>query len=211
MTTRKFLYRGPAEAQAPFRVRVLLARLWECDLVPGSQNSLQRLVDALSNAYPEITLELRLSTAAWAEEYLKSDNPALVPFILKYLEEWAQMKGDPVYRANRRLESVARDPAMLLPRPGHRVGRERYAGALDRHHDAGDTTTDGWRAWNHAEAWIKVRHKLVKSLAELVKETEARPYTLPDGEDSSSGDYGGRYQRTWKNLKAIDKAIETIS
>ena len=64
MTTRKFLYRGPAEAQAPFRVRVLLARLWECDLVPGSQNSLQRLVDALSNAYPEITLKLRLSTAA---------------------------------------------------------------------------------------------------------------------------------------------------
>ena len=42
-------------------------------------------------------------------------------------------------------------------------------------------------------------------------ELESITVTMPDGEDSYSGDYGGRYQRTWKNLKAIDKAIETIS
>jgi Txe/YoeB family toxin of Txe-Axe toxin-antitoxin module len=148
--------------------------------------------------------------AVWAKEYLKSENPALVVFILNYLTEWAQMQGDPVYRASSRLESVARDPAMLLPRPGHRVGRERYTSALDRHRHADDTATAGRRVWNHAEAWIKVRHKLVKSLAECVRETEARPYTMSDGEDSYGGEYDGRYKRTWKNLKAIDKAIEAI-
>ena len=79
-----------------------------------------------------------------------------------------------------------------------------------RHRDADDTTTAGRRVWNHAEAWIKVRHKLVKSLAEFVRETEARPYTMSDGEDSYGGEYDGRYKRTWKNLKAIDKAIKAI-
>jgi len=139
-----------------------------------------------------------------AEEYLKSDNPALVPFILEYLLKWAHMKGDPFYRANNRLEGVARDPS-VLPRP---TDRERYATALDSHRDAGDTTTEGWRVWNHAEAWIKIRHKLVKSLTELVRKTEAGPCIRSDGEDSYGGDYGGRYKRTWKNLKAVDKAIE---
>jgi len=203
MTTRKFSFRGPAEAQAPFRVTVLLTSLWECDLLPGSQEALQRLVDAWGNPYPE----LRRSAAMWAKEYLKSDNPALVPFILKYLEEWAQVRDDSVYRANKRLESIARDPAVLLPRPGNRIGRELYSSALDRHREAEDITIDGLRAWEHAEAWIKVRHGLTR-LADHVKAVGTRQYKKSDGELRLNNN--NSYLWWWRNLKAVDAAIEAI-
>ena len=51
---------------------------------------------------------------------------------------------------------------------------------------------------------------MTQSIKELVRETKARPYTMSDGEDSYGGEYDGRYKRTWKNLKAIDEAIEAI-
>jgi hypothetical protein len=142
----------------------------------------------------------------WAKEYLKSDNPALVPFILKYLEEWAQVRDDSVYRANKRLESIARDPAVLLPGPGNRIGRERYSSALDRHREAEDITIDGLRAWEHAEAWIKVRHGLT-SLAAHVRSVGTRDYTIPGF--ARDNELKG-YKRWWRNLKAVDAAIESI-
>ena len=215
MTTRKFLFRGPAESNEYFRVRVLLYRLWVSDLLPGSGEDLDRLLgtlasdDAYVGATLEVTPEVRRLVAAWAQEYLQSDNQHLVPLILEALIEQAPLLGDIVYRASARFERRARDP-LALPRPSSDVGRERYAAALARHHEAGHITIDGWRAWEHAEAWIKVRHKLVESLAKLVRETKARPYTMSDGEDSYGGEYDGRYKRTWKNLKAIDKAIKAI-
>ncbi len=234
---RPSLHRGPSGSIGPFRVRVLLERLWYCDMRPEyksitdvlregellkllafekeSEEDLQRLLgtlasdDAYVGANLEVTPEVYRMVADWAQKYLQSDNQHLVPFIINELAGFVLTKRDSVYRATGRLERIARDP-LALPRPGIRVGRERYSGALDRHREAGDIAIDGVRAWEHAEAWIKVRHKLVKSLAKLVKDTPARPYTMSDGEGSYSGDHGGQYQRTWKNLKAIDKAIENI-
>jgi len=233
MTTRKpSLWRVPAESNESFKVTMLVRRLWQTELLPEAVEILDAYFYFLdypeTNLREEIPPELYEFVAGWAKKYLKSDNPNLVPFIL-LAENVIGTKTEEVpsilsaelitetkteegfwYRSINMFERDERDP-LALPRPGSDVGRERYAAALDRHREAGDITINGFRARDHADAWIKVRHKLVKSLAELVRETEARPYTMPDGEDSYSGDYGGRYQRTWKNLKAIDKAIETIS
>ena len=120
-----------------------------------------------------------------------------------------RMNGDSVYRASARLERSASDP-LLLPRPSNRIGRERYSAALDRHRDrqeeGKDTAIDGLRAWEHADAWIKVRHGLTK-LADHVKDVGTRKYTIPSfaREDKQPG-----YNRWWRNLKAVDEAIRAI-
>jgi len=143
--------------------------------------------------------------ADWAQKYLKSDNQHLVPFILFELPGWVEIERGPVYRANARLERSARDP-LALPRPSNRIGRERYSRALDHHRETGDITIDGLRAWEHAEAWIKVRHGLT-SLAAHVRSVGTRDYTISDSERDN--ELKG-YKRWWRNLKAVDAAIEAI-
>ena len=116
-----------------------------------------------------------------------------------------RMNGDSVYRASARLERSASDP-LLFPRPSNRIGRERYSAALVRHRETVDTAIDGLRAWEHAKAWIKVRHGLTK-LADHVKDVGTRKYTIPSfaREDKQPG-----YNRWWRNLKAVDEAIRAI-
>lgn len=212
MTTPKFIYRGPAESDEYFRVTVLLYRLWDCDLLPGSEKALQRLIDTLASddAYVGATLELtpkaRRLVANWAFRYLKSNNPNLAPFIFSELTSWVRMKGDSVYRASARLERSANDP-LLLPRPSNRMGRERYSAALVRHRETVDITIDGLRAWEHAEAWIKVRHGLTR-LADHVKAVGTRQYKKSDGELRLNNN--NSYLWWWRNLKAVDAAIEAI-
>jgi hypothetical protein len=202
-TQRPPHWRGPAESNEPYRVSVLLARLWDCDLLPGSKEALQRLLDTWGKVHPNIYCRM---VAEWAHEYLKSDNQHLVPFILSELPGWAQMQGDPVYRANARLERSARDP-LALPRPSNRVGRERYSSALDRHSEAEDIAIDGVRAWEHAEAWIKVRHGQTK-LADHVRAVGTRKYKKSDGGPRLNEN--NTYKWWWRNLKAVDAAIEAI-
>jgi len=218
MTTPKFIYRGPAESNEYFRVRILLYRIWVSDLLPGSGKALERLLgtlasdDAYVGATLEVTPKVRRLIANWAFRYLKSNNPDLCPFIFSELTNWARMKGDSVYRASAGLERSARSAnnPLLLPRPSNRMGRERYSAALERHRDrqeeGKDTAIDGLRAWEHAEAWIKVRHGLTK-LADHVKDVGTRDYTIPGfaREDKQPG-----YNRWWRNLKAVDEAIKAI-
>jgi len=144
--------------------------------------------------------------ADWAQKYLKSDNQHLVPFILFELPGWVEIERGPVYRANARLERSARDP-LALPRPSNRIGRERYSRALDHHRETGDITIDGLRAWEHAEAWIKVRHGLTR-LADHVKAVGTRQYKKSDGELRLNNN--NSYLWWWRNLKAVDAAIEAI-
>lgn len=225
MSAPKFIYRGPVESDVYFRVTVLLYRLWDCDLLPGSEKALQRLIDNLASgdSYVGETLELtpkaRRLVANWAFRYLKSNNPDLCPFIFSELTNWARMKGDSVYRASAGLERSARSAnnPLLLPRPSNRMGRERYSAALERHRDrqeeGKDTAIDGLRAWEHAEAWIKVRHGLTK-LADHVKDVGTRDYTIPgfapDDELQRITDRQRGYNRWWRNLKAVDEAIKAI-
>jgi hypothetical protein len=208
MTTPKFPFRGPAESIEPYRVRVLLHRLWDDaryspNLLPGSVEDLQRLLDAWEKVHPNRYCQM---VADWAQKYLKSDNQHLVPFILFELPGWVEIERGPVYRANARLERSARDP-LALPRPSNRIGRERYSRALDRHRETGDITIDGLRAWEHAEAWIKVRHGLT-SLAAHVRSVGTRQYKKSDGELRLNNN--NSYLWWWRNLKAVDAAIEAI-
>jgi len=204
MTTRKFSFRGPAEAQAPLKVIAVLRCLWDGHVLPEAKDAFQP-IDALVLNSHSLTPEFREMTAAWDKDYLLSENPSLVPFVLRTWIYFAELRTNPLYRVDMGQESIVRDPT-VLPRPTDREGRERYAAALDRHRDAGDTTTDGWRAWKHAEAWIKVRHGQTR-LADHVKAVGIRRYTKSDGERRLNDN---AYKRWWRNLKAVDAAIEAI-
>jgi hypothetical protein len=226
------LWRVSAESKESFKVTVLIRRLCESELLPEASGILDAYIYLFQ--YPETQLEelpqeLYEFVAGWAKRYLKSDNPKLVPFILSAElttetgteEVPAELIQDVLstetgteegfwYRSDNRFGRDEGDP-LASKRPGIRVDRKGYSAALNRHREAGDISINGNSARDHADAWIKVRHKLVKSLAQLVKDTPARPYTKPDGvEDVYGGVYGGRYEHMRKNLKAIDKAIEDI-
>ena len=100
------------------------------------------------------------------------------------------------------------DAPLASTRPTTDAGRERYTAALDRHHEAGDITINGIRAREHADAWIKVRHGLTR-LADHVKAVGTRKYTISDSDFEPRLKQNG-YNRWWRNLKAVDAAIEAI-
>jgi len=195
---------------------MLVRRLWQTELLPEANEILDAYFYFLdypeTNPREEIPSKLYKFVAGWAKKYLKSDNPNLVSFILsaELMTETGTEEGFWVRSINR-FERDERDP-LASPRPGIRVDRERYSAAYKSRREAWDISINGIRARDHADAWIKVRHKLVKSLAELVRNTPARNYTKPDGVKEPCGaDYGGRYEHMRKNLKAIDNAIEAIA
>jgi hypothetical protein len=205
---------------------MLIRRLCETELLPEAAEILDAYFYFL---YPESNLEeipseLYDFVTGWAKKYLKSDNPNLVPFILsaELITETRPEKVPVVliqdvlstetgteegfwYRSINRFERHESDP-LASTRPTTDAGRERYTAALDRHHEAGDITINGIRARGHADAWIKVRHGLT-SLAAHVRSVGTRDYTISDSERDN--ELKG-YKRWWRNLKAVDAAIEAI-
>jgi len=206
---------------------MLIRRLYETELLPEAAEILDAYFYFL---YPETNLEeipseLYDFVAGWAKKYLKSDNQNLVPFILSAeLKTETRPERVPVelirdvlstetgteeglwVRSINIFERHESDP-LASTRPSNRIGRERYTAELDRHHEDGDITINGIRAREHADAWIKVRHGLT-SLAAHVRSVGPRQYKKSDGglrlNDNNS------YLWWWRNLKAVDAAIEAI-
>jgi len=229
MTTRKHsLWRVPAESKESFKVTMLIRRLYQTELLPEAAEILDAYFYFLdypeTNLREEIPPDLQEFVTGWAKKYLKSDNPNLVPFILsaelitetRPEEVPAELIQDVLltdtgteegfwYRSINRFERDESDP-LGSTRPTTDAGRERYTAALDRHHEAGDITINGIRAREHADAWIKVRHGLT-SLAHHVRSVGTRDYTIPGfaRDKKLKG-----YKRWWRNLKAVDAAIEAI-
>ena len=230
MTTRKHsLWRVPAGSKESFKVTMLVRRLYQTELLPEAAEILDAYFYFLdypeTNLREEIPPDLREFVAGWAKKYLKSDNPDLVPFILS-AELMTETRPDKVpaeliqdvlsteteteegfwFRSTNMFERDESDP-IASTRPSNRIGRERYTAELNRHHEDGDITINGIRAREHADAWIKVRHGLT-SLAAHVRSVGTRQYKKSDGGLRLNAN--NSYLWWWRNLKAVDAAIEAI-
>jgi len=126
MTTRKFLYRGPAEAQAPLKVIAVLRCLWDGQVLPEAKDAFQP-IDALVLNSHSLTPEFHEMTAAWVKDYLLSENPSFVPFVLRTWIYFAELRTNPLYRVDMGQESIDRDPHRVTP-----ANRPRRPGTLRR-------------------------------------------------------------------------------
>lgn len=157
-------------------------------------------IDACLPNYDEESHRLGVQ---FIKDYLKVDNPTLLPILRKIAYYQGLLAEQGVEAASMRLEWVADDPSPL-GRPSTRGGRDYYRGPQERKKAMVESgawqTVDQGELIRFSEGWIEVKHEFVPSLTRFVAGQEVRKYTKQDIDDPQFSTRHRKWQRVFKEI-----------
>ena len=195
----------PPEAASFLRVIVLFRALLGEEKLPEVVQHFHAVAEAWAcgETYPHPGNRARQLGSQFIRDYLGVQNPTLLPLLLQDYRH--QIEGlDPVEAAVFRLGVLAKD-SRTLGWPNQRAAQRRFKALNDADRSKGWKRIDVLSISRFAEAWVRVHHKLEKSLAALVDKQPIRDYILPNAEGP---DASTRYRNYWREVRKFDAALK---
>jgi len=154
--------------------------------------------------FPDVNTAVLAAAGQFTRKWLLNDNPCLYDYVL-YDLRWAVLRADPVAYSANVLQTKWR--WRWLAAQTTRDGRRRAVAEHNRLREADFHRVDIAGRWRYAEAWVRVRHGLEKSLKQYVARQPAREY--PSKSDEVA-DPETRYRNWRRQLKRIDRILQRI-